>query len=351
MSSVSLDNEAARLILEDAWKRVDDPAIVAPARMVPFLEAVIAADDVTFKYLLVTGLLGKCTNPNVHPRALQVSSTLVHSYDARSLCHEVIVTFEKTKGDLFGLSNEPFLNKPARHPEHDKANRQLRNKRLAATLHDALEFAHTAKPEDVLSMLIHVLRLGKICTESQVTATVQVDTNYRKVASFVQAFLQESEGGVRLVAVTGAFVTLLNEGFEVEVHPPNFSDMFAKTAGDIEVFQDKQRVSACECKDRPITLDDIRHGIKKAKQYGVLEYWFVCGSGFAADQESTIEAEILKTDDLDVLLIPSSVLLGWVAVLNPLRRRRFGETVVAILRGMKRSSIANKAGDLWNSIK
>src|SRR5205823_14772978 len=138
-------------------------------------------------------------------RVLQSGSKLEHSYDARSLCHDVIVTFEKTKGDLWGLSNEPFLNKPARHPEHDKDN-PLRNKPLAATLHQVLDYAHTCPASKVFAMLVHVLRLGKLRAESQITASVEVDTNYRKVISFVESFLQESDGGTRLVAVTGAFV-------------------------------------------------------------------------------------------------------------------------------------------------
>ena len=85
---------------------------------------------------------------------------LTGAYDARSLCHKVVVGFEKSKGNLFGLSNEPFVNKPARHPEHDGENTQLRNKLIARQLHEALELAQTASAAEVNLGLVHILRIG-----------------------------------------------------------------------------------------------------------------------------------------------------------------------------------------------
>jgi hypothetical protein len=111
--------------------------------MQQLIENVLGASDVTFKYILVTGYLAKYVNPSAHARAIQVGSSLTGAYDARSLCHRVVVGFEKSKGNLFGLSNEPFVNKPARHPEHDGDNAQLRNKLGAKTLHNALEQAQS----------------------------------------------------------------------------------------------------------------------------------------------------------------------------------------------------------------
>jgi hypothetical protein len=93
--------------------------------MQQLIENVLGASGVTFKYILVTGYLAKCVNRAAHARAIQVGSSLTQAHDARSLCHKVVVGFEKSKGNLFGLSKEPFVNKPARHPEHDGDNTQL----------------------------------------------------------------------------------------------------------------------------------------------------------------------------------------------------------------------------------
>jgi hypothetical protein len=138
----------------------------------------------------------------------------------------------------------------------------------------------------------------------------------------------------------------------VKVYPPNFSDKFAKTAGDIEILHDKKLVTAYECKHRPITLDDIRHGIKKAQEKAALEYCFIYGAGFALGQEASIQSEILNTDTIDALLLSiDTISSDWVSALNPIRRGRFGEVVIALLRDMKRSEVANQAAILWNSLE
>jgi hypothetical protein len=239
-----IDNGQAKKKLEAAWKKIDDVTVTAPPYYLQKIQEVMNG-QVTFKYIMVTGLLGKLTNPNVHPRSLQAGSSLPGAYDARSLCHQVVVGFEKTKGNLFGLSNEPFLNKPARHEQHDKNNKQLRNKRLAALTHDILEAARTAILEEVEAMLVSCLRIGKEQAASQVTASVDADANYRHVKSFVRQFLEEADGGSRLVAVTGAYVSLLSPAHTVKVYNPNASDKFGKTFGDVEVFnEDEELVSA-----------------------------------------------------------------------------------------------------------
>lgn len=354
MTSVSVDHAAAGRILHAAWRQIGDRSIVPPPSLAAKIESVIEAKDVTYKYILVTGLLARSVNDAVHPRALQTGSTLVNSYDARSLCHDVVVPFEKTKGDLWGLSNEPFVNKPARHPEHRKDNPQLRNAKGAEWVHDVLEYAAKRTPEEVFPLLIHCLRLGKHRADSQLRAQVQAKTTLDRVVAFVQRFLAESDGGTRLSAVTGAFVRLINHGFLVRVYPPNFSDRFARTAGDVEMSQDEQLLSAFECKHRPIKLDDIRHGITKARARRVAEYWFVIAAGYAAGQQTAIHREAATAKrEIDVHLCGiRDVVDQWAALLNPVRRGEFGNAVVTILRDdMKRANVANEAAELWNSIE
>jgi hypothetical protein len=92
------------------YLKVTSLASVPPA-MKAAIDGVMSASDVTFKYILVTGYVAKFTNPRVHARALQTGSSLRESYDARSVFHKAVVPFEKAKGNLFRLSNEPFVNR------------------------------------------------------------------------------------------------------------------------------------------------------------------------------------------------------------------------------------------------
>lgn len=349
--SITVNHDIALDALKRAWherRSKNRP----PARMQQLIEQVLSANDITFKYILVTGYLAKHVNPNIHARALQVGSRLSGAYDARSLCHKVIVGFEKTKGNLFGLSNEPFVNKPARHPEHDAANPQLRNKVLAQKLHDALENANSAKAKDVYQGLVHILRIGAQHASDQKNVHLKARINLSTVVKFIETFLQETDGGSRLVSIWGAIMTLISENGEVSVTSPTTSDEFGKTAGDVQIFYNKTLVAASECKHRPLNLDDVKHGIRKALEKGVPEYHFVIADGFAPGQEKQIKDVLEKhSTKVDLLLVDiwhtKTLLTG---ILNPVRRAKFGETVVSLLRTMRRFESANQAAELWNKL-
>jgi len=349
--TTTVDHGRALKALNRAWsarQSKDRP----PARMQQLIEQVLAATDITFKYILITGYLAKYINPSVHARALQVGSKLSEAYDARSLCHKVVVGFEKTKGNLFGLSNEPFVNKPARHPEHDGKNPQLRNKVLAQKLHDALEIANSAKAEDVYRGLVHILRVGAQHAADQKEARVEARVNLSAVLDFIEVFLQETDGGSRLVGIWGAIMALISENGKISVTSPNVADAFGRTVGDVQIYYRGTLVAASECKHRPLNLDDVKHGIKKALEKGVPEYHFVIAAGLATGQEKQIKEELdAHSAEVDLLLVDiwhaKRLLAG---ILNPVRRARFGEVVVELLRAMRRFESANQAAELWNKI-
>lgn len=88
-----------------------------------FIDFVIDNTHLTFKYILFTGILSKATDPTINALCLQAGSSLPGAYDARTVCHKVIVPFEmETLEKALGGSNEPFLNKPARFPELSKTD-------------------------------------------------------------------------------------------------------------------------------------------------------------------------------------------------------------------------------------
>ncbi|AWX97652.1 hypothetical protein BKM67_06260 [Streptococcus suis] len=88
-----------------------------------FIDLILDNTHLTYKYILFTAILSKATDANVNALALQKKSKLPGAYDARTICHKVIVPFEmETLGKALGGSNEPFLNKPARNEELSKSN-------------------------------------------------------------------------------------------------------------------------------------------------------------------------------------------------------------------------------------
>ena len=258
--------------------------------------------------------------------------------------------FEKSKGNLFGLSNEPFLIKSLRHPEHDKDNPQLRNKKISALLHDALELIRVAPEAEAYSAVVHVLRLGKQRAELASVAPSAGEHDLAICSEFVQEFLQKAAGGARLVALWVAMLQLSDEDSEVKAYNPNQSDAFAGTIGDVEVFIEGDLVSASECKHRPINLEDVEHGLRKNTSGA--EYIFVIAAGFETQQEENIRKKIAQAGELgDISLVEAqSEFASVLKILGPHRRRRLGTAVTVLLRTMREFESAEEAAALWSRL-
>jgi hypothetical protein len=347
-----VDHQDAVEVLERAWEDIPRAQNHLSARLKQKIEALMAAGAGAkgFKYLLVTAALAKSVDPTIHPRAIQAGSSLQGAYDARSLCHKVVVRFEKTKGNLFGLSNEPFVNKALRHPEHDKANPQLRNRKMAALLHDVLELMRIAPEDEVYAALVHILRLGKSRADATSVTAVAGADDLTVSLRFIHEFLQKANGGARLVAIWAAITRLTNDDAEVKAYNPNQSDEYSGTIGDVEVFFEGTLASATECKHRPINLDDVEHGLRK--NTAGAEYIFVIAAGFHVAQENAIRDRIAQAAKVgDVSLIEAEhefpILLKLV---GPHRRRRLGSVVAEILRDMREFGAAEEASMLWNGL-
>ncbi len=345
-SQVTVDPAKAQRELERAWI-VSSGSAALRGDLRSKIGRVIEGPSITYRYILITGILAKLVNARAHPRALQKHSTLSGAYDARSLCHSVVVPFEHEKGDLWGLSNEPFVNKPARHLEHDKNNRQLRDKLGATLTHEVLEWARTAPTDDLREALSFIMKLGRNRLAAIPEVAEGPGLNLVPLRQFVRDFLREGDGGARLVSVVATFTRLLNPEGEVKVYSPNVSDKFGKTAGDVELYVNKRLIAAFECKDREFTTSDISHGLRKAVDNGVREYTFVAGPGLGppeADPES--EGQKVKVDSSWISI--NEVIESWTVALNPIRRGQFGRTIIQYLLEMRRREVARVAEETWN---
>ena len=117
--SISIDHsKAEKIILESFRNDCFTKDIITEN-----IELILCASHKTYKYVLVTGILAKATCPAANPITLQAGAKLKGAYDARSLCHKVLVPFERDfLHNILGGSNEPFLNKPARFTHLSKNN-------------------------------------------------------------------------------------------------------------------------------------------------------------------------------------------------------------------------------------
>jgi len=119
MSKSKIDIQVCESILAKEWEQVSKET--KPEKLdIKIEDAVkrsINCDTKTYRYVLPTHILAKLVEPSIDCRAIQAASTLPGSYDARSVCHKVIVPFDKLHENVLGGSTEPYVNNPLRVPQ------------------------------------------------------------------------------------------------------------------------------------------------------------------------------------------------------------------------------------------
>lgn len=255
------------------------------------VDYVLDNTHLTYKYILVTALASKATDDTINPLCLQVKSELPGAYDARSICHGVIVRFDmEVLNKALGGSNEPFLNKPARFPELSTSNavRKGRDQSILNKLCSDLPLIDTSeKAFDGLTYALHKLLLVKAEKEKLTEFTIGVtDTEAARLLSCINTLLRENhEGEILTLVVAGLFDQYLaqEENYEVQVHPVNQAGASSKEISDLDIYRSGEHFVANELKDKPFTDTDMIHAADKVMQTGKMHMNFIIGRHGEAD--------------------------------------------------------------------
>jgi hypothetical protein len=250
------------------------------------IDFVLDNTHLTYKYILVTALAAKATEGSVNPLTLQAGSTLPGAYDARSICHGVIVKFEMTElGKALGGSNEPYLNKPARFPELSKTNavRRGRDRQILYALCDGLPKIETAEEAyDGLVYALQKLLEVKVKKEALTSFAISaMDDNAVMLHSFIDTLLNENyEGEMLTLVIAGLYELYMNgvyDKYVVEVHPINQSGASSKEISDLDIYKNGSLFISNELKDKPFTDHDLRHAADKVLAAGKTQMYFIVG--------------------------------------------------------------------------
>lgn len=266
--------------LEDARKDVKKP------KCGELIDYVLDNTHLTYKYILVNALASKATDPSINALCLQKKSKLPGAYDARTICHKVLVQFEMTElGKALGGSNEPFLNKPARFTELSKSNavRRGNDQSILNALCDGLPKINTA--DEAYAGLVYAMKKLLAIKEekSKITAFDYSSLNgdSAKLAIFIDRILRENFEGEALTLVIAGLYELymdsITDNYLVEVHPVNQSGASSKEVSDLDVYKDEELFIANELKDKPFTEHDIRHAADKVIAAGKSQMHFIVG--------------------------------------------------------------------------
>lgn len=250
-----------------------------------FIDYVIDNTHLTYKYILFTAVLSKATDEQINPLCLQKQSSLPGAYDARTVCHKVIVPFEmEVLKKALGGSNEPFLNKPARFPELNKSNavRRGNDQAILNALCDNLPLITTSA--DAYQCLVYVLcKLIRIRDEKEKLTIFTIDDSTNlpvKLLQFINEALKVSyEGEVLTLMVAGIYhlMYLHNPAAKVEVHPVNQSGASGREVSDLDIYIGGQLVSSNELKDKGYSETDVRHAADKVMNAGGTRMLFIEG--------------------------------------------------------------------------
>lgn len=239
----------------------------------------------TYKYILVNGILAKATFQDVNPLALQAGAPLSGAFDARSLCHKVLVPFERDfLNNVLGGSNEPFLNKPARftHLDSENAVRKGKDKEILLLLIKLFTSIKTSKDakQYLACVLCHLRKQIEEKSKSFENA-INYSPTLVEIYEFSLKFVNQSFEGETSAIIVGALESLLyhymDEKYSVKTHKINQSGASSKEIGDIDVFDDGNFYYSIEVKDKKFNEYDVEHALNKVFQNNGKKAAFIYG--------------------------------------------------------------------------
>lgn len=258
------------------------------------IKKILGGSHKTYKYVLVNAILAKATNEKIDTLALQAGAPLKGAYDARTLCHSVLVPFERDfLQNALGGSNEPFLNKPARftHLSNENAVRKGNDKEILTLMIDILPKIKTSKDAKLyLSCALDFLnkRIKELSTLQE--SEINYSPTLVEIYEFIYRFLEKSYEGETSAIIVGCLEKLYHSNrkgdFKVIAHKVNQSGASSKEIGDIDIFKDGKFHYAIEVKDKHFTSYDLEHAFKKIIENEGKKGQFVYGPNAKFDNES-----------------------------------------------------------------
>lgn len=241
------------------------------------IRSVILGSHLTYRYILITGLLAKATDERANPLALQANAAVEGAYDARSLCHQVIVGKVENallEGKL-GASNEPFLNKPARYLTHSSENPVRRgNDRVLQQL--SIDVLQAATTQSIAYEMLVIALFFTLQRKNRIITTTIADFNYYKTISNLISNPCDGESCAIASALSLHLIAPQNN-WTVKAHPVNQAGSSSNEILDIDIYHEGIAFLAIEVKDKIFNYQDVNHAVSKAIIAGVSKVIFLKG--------------------------------------------------------------------------
>jgi len=324
MPKVNVNHAIALNIFEQAVRNASSPTFQPSSKNRKIIDEIVNGDHLTYKYVLATALLAKATEPKVNPLALQSGAGVEGAYDARSLCHKVIVPHEaKLLANGLGGSNEPFLNKPARNKiiSLDNPVRQGKDKRTLNTLHRLLTALKSQ--EQARLGLQDLIFFAKMHKHSQTvilkTAVFNAAGGRTEIIDFLLKFISVSVHGETSALATAILFWIMGvsrgQEWQIEIHPVNESGSSSNEISDIDVYYEGKLLFTAEVKDKKFREHDVEHAIEKVSAAGHNSLHFILGpQGALIDSSNESLQDMAEKKKIDLIVISlESLIVGVVS--------------------------------------
>lgn len=262
------------------------------------IDTILRDSHKTYRYILVTALLAKSTNEEIDILSLQAKDKSDGAYDARSLCHNVVVPFEReVYPNSLGGSNEPYLNKPARFPRLSLDN-AVRNGHDSKILTDLISLLSQIDSKDkakkYLSSALYSMRcISKEIEEKYAIPDLNANAyNPQIIMNYITELIKYSYEGEICPLIVSTLEHLYYNGTKIIIpHKVNESGASSKEVGDIDIFDTAENlISSIEVKDKDFTKEDIEHAITKFAHAQIEKSLFIFGKGVDFNKQ-----EVYKT--------------------------------------------------------
>lgn len=287
----SIDFKTAYLVLEQALaeaETLDDDISQT-------IQTVLTGTHKTYRYILVNALLAKATNEKINALSLQKGDGKGGKFDARSLCHKVVVPFEKLQlPGCLGDSNEPFLNKPARFVSLSLTN-AVRAGKDRETLENLITILSQINTSEQAYTYLKVAMVVLKKNHEAYLKKFSVGDILLDVSEFSQLVLDyiykitdhTLEGEVCPLVVSVLEQFYLGSDYRVVPHKVNESGSSSKEVGDIDIFDSEGTlVNAIEVKDKTFSEQDVIHAVTKFRMAHINSSMFIYGKKVTFDEDA-----------------------------------------------------------------
>ncbi len=249
----------------------------------------------SYRYVLPTQLIAKLANESLDCRCLQATRGGPGAFDARSVCHKVVVKFDKDNEEVLGGSPEPYVNNPLRVPEVTAQYRvQQKDKEGWDDLCSILDRVEREQSSQFTEIVLEqtLFEIFNRLSQIKISYPVPNRISYEQANKLIEDFLATPSLGDRPQAIASALLLTIGEKFklfkEIRRSKVTAADASTGLVADIECLDFTGSILAVEVRDKELTIDQVKGKLRRARSLGVSELLFLVQRGILQTDKSEI---------------------------------------------------------------